>query len=463
MSSSDVLAGLRDSPPQGRRKGSPYLIIAILLMIFAAVAGATFLVLRPTTLRIAVGPSGSEDQNVIQALAQTFSRDGSSVRLALVTTAGAVDSIAALTGGKADLAVARTDEHLPNDATTVAILRKNVVVLWAPSASHHKGGAKDAKIKEIADLAGHHVGVVGRTDVNPTLLRIILSESGVSPDKVTITQFSAAQINEMVRDTAVDAFMMVAPADSKLVSDAIAQTARFRGEPVFLPVDVSEAIAARHPLYESEEIPGSAFSSSPARPEDKVETVSVDHVIVAPKSLSATTVGTLTAQLFAARPAIVREIPGAAKMIEKPNTDKDAALPAHPGAAAYIDGTERTFMEKYSDYIWGGVLLLSVLGSASAGVRHYVKRDERRIHTQHREKLLLAIDTLRQVDNLKDLDAIQHEADEILRETLKCYDDGAIEEGDLTAYGLVLDQFHNAIVDRRAAVLASPDAPRMRA
>ena len=48
----------------------------------------------------------------------------------------------------------------------------------------------------------------------------------------------------------------------------------------------------------------------------------------------------------------MREVPAAAK-IEKPNTDKDAALPAHPGAAAYIDGTERTFMDKYSDYIWG--------------------------------------------------------------------------------------------------------------
>jgi hypothetical protein len=231
---------------------------------------------------------------------------------------------------------------------------------------------------------------------------------------------------------------------------------------VFLPIDVSEAIASRHPLYESEEIPGSAFGTKPARPDDKVETVGVNHLIVAPKSLSEATVGALTAQLFAARPSLARVLPSAAR-IEKPDTDKDAALPAHAGAAAFIDGTERTFMEKYSDYIWGGVLLLSVLGSFTAWLRHYIKRDERRLNTLHREKLLLAIGLLRKVDNLDDLDTLQREADTILRETLDCYDDGALEEGDLTAYGLVLDQFHNAIVDRRAAISGTVSLPRMRA
>ena len=72
-------------------------------------------------------------------------------------------------------------------------------------------------------------------------------------------------------------------------------------------------------------------------------------------------------------------MPGAAQ-IEKPDTDKDAALPAHPGAAAYIDGTERTFLEKYTDYIWCAILLLSGLGSAGAWLRHYLRRDERELY-----------------------------------------------------------------------------------
>jgi TRAP transporter TAXI family solute receptor len=466
MSSSDELGSASDLSFRGRqRKSSFFLVLATGLLLFAAVVGVAFLMLRPTTLRIAVGPSGSDDQQLVQAMAQTFARDGGAVRLAAVTTAGPVDSIAALAAGNADLAVARTDEEMPEGSMSVAIMRKNVVVLWAPTGPARRAVRKDSKskVKAIEDLPGHKVGVVGRTQVNVTLFRVILKESGVDPDKVQVAQFGADQINEMVRDTSVDAFMTVAPLDSKMTIDAIVATARLRGEPTFLPIDVSEAIAAHHPLYESEEIPGSAFTSSPARPDDTVETVGVNHLMVAPKSLSETTVATLARQIFAAKPSLAREIPGAAK-IEKPDTDKDAALPAHPGAAAYIDGTERTFMDKYSDYIWGAVLLLSVFGSITAAVRHYVKRDERRLSTLHREKLVAAISRVRKIDTVEELDAMQREADDILRETLECYDDGAIEEADLAAYSLVLSQFHHAVADRRAALGGAPvSLSRMRA
>ena len=464
MSSSDGETGAGE--PRGRRnKGSPLLVLAAGLLMFAAIVGATFILLRPTTLRIAVGPSGSTDQQLIQGLAQHFAQENGAVRLSVITTAGPVDSIAVLAAGNADLAVARADEEMPDGTESVAILRKNVVVLWAASSAPPKAPRKPAKskIKAIGDLPGHRVGVVGRTKVNVTLLRVILKESGVDPDKVEVAQFGNDQVTDMVKDAGVDAFMLVGPVDSKLTAEAISTSAHIRGEPVFLPIDVSEAIAARHAAYESEEIPGSSFTTSPARPDDKVETVSINHLVVAPKSLSEVTVGSLTRQIFATKPSLAREIPSASR-IEKPDTDKDAALPAHPGAAAYIDGTERTFMDRYSDYIWGVVLLFSVLGSATAAFRHFIRRDERKMNVLHRDRLADAITRARQINSLEEFDALQCEADEILRETLECFDDGAIDESDLAAYRLVLEQFHHAVVDRRAALGGtSVNLGRMRA
>jgi len=441
----------------GRKRNSPFLLIAAALLIFAAIAGAAFLLSRPTTLRIAVGPPGSDDQRLIQSLAQAFVNEGSPVRLTVISTAGAVESLGLLGTSETDLAVGRADEDMPKGAGSVAILRKNVVVLWAPSGAPRKGAKKEAKakIKEIADLDGRRVGVLGRTPMNVNLLKVILSESGLNPDKVAISRFSISQIAEMVRDPTIDAFMTVGPLDSKITTDAITTTARLRGEPAFIPIDVSEALAHKHPLYESEEIPGSSFTTAPARPEDTVDTVSVNHLIVAPKSLSESTVGAFTRALFQVRPALAREDSAAAK-IQKPDTDKDAPIPAHPGAAAYIDGNERTFLDKYSDYFWGAILLLSVLGSGAAWLRHYAKRDERNITTLHRDKLLSAIAQVRKTDSIEELDALQQDADDFLRETLECYDDGAIEEGDLSAYGLVLEQFHHAVTERRAVIGASP-------
>ncbi|HEX5231067.1 MAG TPA: TAXI family TRAP transporter solute-binding subunit, partial [Bradyrhizobium sp.] len=271
MSSLHGSSGPAELSLRGRKaKGSPFLVLAAGLLFFAAAVGVAFIMLRPTTLRIAVGPSGSDDLQLIQAMAQNFATESASVRLTVITTAGPVDSLAALGAGTADLAVGRTDEDMPEGAESVAIMRKNVVVLWAPTGPVPKGAKKEtkAKIKAIEDLSGHSVGVVGRTMVNVTLFRVILKESGVDPDKVQVSQFGTDQIGEMVRDQSVDAFMMVGPTDNKLLLEAITATARLRGEPTFLPIDVSEAIAARHPLYESEEIPGSSFTTSPARPGD---------------------------------------------------------------------------------------------------------------------------------------------------------------------------------------------------
>ena len=465
MPSSDKSAEVNRAPLR-RQKNRGLWFFALLagILIFAAAAGALYVALRPVTLRIAVGPAGSDDQRLIQALAQTFARERSPVRLSPISTDGTAESISLLAASKTDLAVARGDLEMPADAESVAILRKNVVVLWAPSGAPVKGSKKPptAKVKSLEDLPGHRIGVIGRTQANVTLLHVILKESGIAPEKVEVVQFGINQIGEMAKDLTLAAFMAVGPLNSKITIEAIAATARDRGEPKFLSIDVSEAIAQKHPLYESEEIPGSTFSSSPARPDDKIETVSVNHLIVARRSLSETAVGAFTRQLFAVRQSLAKEMPGAAK-IETPDTDKDAALPAHRGAAAYIDGTERTFLEKYSDYMWGAILLLSGLGSAGAWFRSYLKRDEKSQSNGLRDRVLALVGQVRQANSEEELDQMQREVDEIVRETLNSYDDGAIEEGDLSAFSLALEQFHHAITDRKAGMISmASDLARFR-
>src|SRR6185369_7295389 len=98
--------------------------------------------------------------------------------------------------------------------------------------------------------------------------------------------------------------------------------------------------------------------------------------IVARKGLSETTVAAFTRQLFAVRQQLLTDFPQEAK-IETPDTDKDAVIPVHPGAAAFVDGEEKTFLDKYSDYIWWGLMLLSATGSAGAWFASYLKKDER--------------------------------------------------------------------------------------
>ena len=248
-SSGEVADANRASLRRRKNRGLWLFILAAGILIFAASAGALYVALRPVTLHIAVGPPGSDDQRLIQALAQTFSRERSAVRLAPISTDGTAESISLLAASKTDLAVARGDVEMPADAESVAILRKNVVVLWAASGSPLKGSKKspNGKIKSLEDLSGRRIGVIGRTQANVTLLRVILKESGIAPEKVEVVQFGTDQIGEMAKDRTLAAFMAVGPLDSKITTEAIAATARDRGEPKFLPVDVSESNRSETP------------------------------------------------------------------------------------------------------------------------------------------------------------------------------------------------------------------------
>ncbi len=432
-------------------------MLALGFVAFGAAAVALFYVLQPETLRIAVGPAGSDDHQVVEAMAEAFGEESRTVRLSPITTEGAAESLALLGAGKADLAVGRGDLGMPADAQTVAVLRKNYVVLWSP-----KGGARNdskkkptAKIGEIADLAGRKVAIIGRTGANLALLRTILIASGVEPDKVATVQFGTDEIEKLAQDATIDAYLAVGPLDSKITSDAITATSRARAAPKFLPIDASEAIALRHARYEAEEIPASVFNAKPAWPEDKVDTISVSHLILARKELSEAKAAAFYRQLFAVRDTITQRVAGAAH-ITKPETEKEAEPAVHRGAASVINGTERTFLDKYSDYFWFALLLLSGIGSAAAWLRRYLNRDDRDDTTSHRNRILAVVSELRNAVSEQDLLASQREVDAIIGETLKCYDEGAIEQDDLAAFGLVLELFDHAVAERRAALQSGP-------
>ena len=108
MSSSDGTTESSDAARRRRRRNnSLLLVLAVGFLVFCAAAGALYYVLRPETLRIAVGPPGSDDQKVIEAMAETFASESRTIRLSPITTDGAVEALALLGAGKADLAVGR--------------------------------------------------------------------------------------------------------------------------------------------------------------------------------------------------------------------------------------------------------------------------------------------------------------------------------------------------------------------
>jgi hypothetical protein len=70
------------------------------------------------------------------------------------------------------------------------------------------------------------------------------------------------------------------------------------------------------------------------------------------------------------------------------------------------------------------------------------------------------IATVRDSVSIEELDQMQKEADAILRDTLNCFEDGAVEEDTLSAFTIALEQFHNAVADRKDWIANNPPNSR---
>jgi hypothetical protein len=317
-------------------------------------------------------------------------------------------------------------------------------------------------------MVGKRLGVIGRSPRNIELLKVILRQYRISPDqivmlssddlkkpnaagKISVVQFDPNNVSSAIRDSNVDVIMSVGPVGSPITADAIAAATRGKEAPTFLAINAAEAIAEREPVYESSEIKAGAFGGSPQRPEESVDTIEVHHFIVARKSLSEQVTADFTKHLFAIRQTLATEMPSAAK-IEKPDTDKDAAVPVHPGAAAYLDGELKTFFDRYSDLLYWGLMAMSVLGSGFAGLLSYSKADDRvrKLHTL--ERLLQIAKAARSADSIKALDDLQAEIDTIQGDMIHEVEAGTLDETAMMAYALSVERAQLAISDRRPAV-----------
>jgi TRAP-type uncharacterized transport system substrate-binding protein len=467
-----------------------------MLLACAGVIGIVYYFLsQPVHLKIAVGPTNSEDVRVVQAIAQQLARDHAKVRLkVLVKEGGTREARAAIDNNEVDLAVVRRDIGLPKDGQVVAVWRKNVAVFIVPEpepakaapAAKGKKKAKAAKaakedetskIEKIEHLMGKRLGVIGSTPANIDLLKIILSQYRIPPekllmvatandtktrvaDKVTVILLPTTNVGAAIREAKLDAILAVGPVSSAITADAISAATRNKEPPTFLDIDAAEAIAGRSPIYEATEIKAGAFGGAPARPAESVDTIGVNHYIVARRKLSDGTVADFTKALFAIRQALAAEVPSTAK-IEKADTDKDASVPVHPGAAAFYDGEIKSFFDRYNDLLYWGLMIFSFFGSAIAGLASYSKSDDRARRLQALQQLLELTKTARGADAIAQLDQVQEEIDRVLAQMIQEVEKDALDESAISAFSVMVDQAQMAIAERRAVLTDQPPRPRV--
>ncbi|MFY8040521.1 MAG: TAXI family TRAP transporter solute-binding subunit [Bosea sp. (in: a-proteobacteria)] len=423
-----------------------FLTMAGLFALSAVVALSFHLATAPTILRLAVGPIGSDDLRMAAAFVQALNREKSSIRVKIVLTEGLAQSAALIDDGKAELAIIRPDIKLPVKGETVLITRRFLPFMATNAA---KG------IERVADLRGKRIGVVSTPAANIELMRTILAFYEVPLAEVTIVGLLPPDIPSAVENDRIDAIFSVGALSARTSSQGVGIIRQAWGpDAVFIPIREADALASRNRAIETGEIVRGAFGGDPPKPVDPMTTIAVTHRLVAHGDVDDNAVSELTRRILSQRSALSSEVP-TIQGIEAPSTARDASLPVHDGAIAYLDGTERSFFDRYGDWFYLGVMAMSLLGSGAAALLSQASSARRRTAMEGLTRIVAMISEARETSDPARLLTLELEADAILAATLDNMARHHIDDSGLSAYRLAMDQLSRAVVERRRFLLDS--------
>ncbi|KQP90763.1 TAXI family TRAP transporter solute-binding subunit [Methylobacterium sp. Leaf117] len=353
----------------------PFLkIVAIVGTLFAGIgAGAYTLTRYPSlvsaryTVTLATGPVGSDGQKVLAAFIRDLSAEHPLIRLVPIPTDNLSESGEALTEGRVDLAVVRSDDEAAANGRTIFVLRQDGVAVLLPPQS---------KIENVSELAGKKVAMA--KGVDPGLLRAFSAFYGLR--EADLIEMPAAEFGPALKAKRVIAALATGPLGPGLIPDAFAGIRKsFKAKPSYLDIAEADAIVARVPAYKAIEIKQGTYGGTPSEPDEAIHTFAVRTLLVSRASLPDRVAGEITRLLLTTKAKLVATLPAAGQM-EAPETERSALLPVHPGTLAYLNGEQESLLDQTVNVYWLAVMVCAIFAPLVGWIA-----SRRRLRRSHEE------------------------------------------------------------------------------
>ena len=268
-------------------------------------------------------------------------------------------------------------------------------------------------IDSIDKLKGRRVGVFGG-ETSSRIVDALSNEYGLDRAKV-FKDIPLPDARRALQSKEVNALLVVIPLTEKylsLVRDMFQQGSK--ALPVLVPIDSAGAIAQADRAYESFELPKGTLRGSPPVPEDDLTTLRTTLYLVANKKLGTDLIASLTKTIMRVRRELLAEQPIFAQ-IATPNTDADAYLPLHPGAAAFYNGTQQSFMDEYGNWIYLTPMALGGAATVLAAAWKFLGLGGPANRQGPLDSLYALGRRIRSADTEAELSDIEEEIDDILK------------------------------------------------
>jgi TRAP-type uncharacterized transport system substrate-binding protein len=414
-----------------------YALLTLILTI-ATVWGGRVLLKNEETLTFAVGGASGDEARFAEKLAAVLQNIHSRLRLKIVPNADNAKALASFDRREPDLAVMRTDAKVPSRARSIAILDHDLVLLLTPG---------DKKIKSLDDLKKKKIAVWAEGDTTAAFVRNIF-DFVESPDAASRVQMAPPGTTlDKLFASGFGAVIVVAHASKVLKDKSYGQLAKHGGF-TLNAIDAAKAMARKLPGISAETVETGMLSSSPEIPDDDVDTIGLQWLLVAQARISTETATDLARVVYEYKSELGLDN-GFASKIEPAATDKDAFVIAHPGAAEYINDETKSFMDRYSDMMYLGAGALSVIGSIFAAIYAKITRVAPEKASELSTAILIVGEKVEHVHSLDELDCLQEELERILRGAIIGLRDGTISSDGLDTFKLGYEFVRDEIEMRR--------------
>jgi len=440
-------------PPRARVVKSnreQILIFALLTLILSAatVWGTRMWLRNSETLVFAVGDAGGPEAKFAAKLKTVLKANSSRLRVRIAANPDNGKALVQFDRRGADLAILRTDARVPPRARAIAILEHDVVLVLSPG---------DKKIKSLSELKKKKVAVVGDGENSVNFVRSALELSD-SPDAAQRVQ--QAPPNTPFEKLFASGFAAVIAIEhtSKIMKDKTFEQYARHGGFTLNAIDSAKALARKYPAISEETVATGMLSASPAIPDDDVDTIGLEWLLVAQSQMSPTTAVELARIVYENKAELGLD-DGFASKIEPAVTDKDAFIMAHQGAAQYINDDTKSFMDRYSDVMYLGAGALSVIGSIFAAIYAKITRIAPEKASELATRILDIGERIEHTTCIDHLDELQDELERILRHAVVGLRDGTISSDGLETFKLGYEFVRDDIAMRRDHLKRHPVQP----
>ena len=426
-----------------------WLRFVLLAGVVGLVSGASLVAYRyytrPVTLSVAVGSIDGEVAKAMSAIASQLVSTNAPVRLNVIDSGTALEAAKAFSAGNADLAVVRGDVGDLSQARAVVVVSHMVALVIAPPGS---------TIDSMDKLKGRRVGVIGG-DANARIVDVLSKEYGLDRAKV-FKDIPLPDARRAIQSKEVGALLIVIPLAEKylsLVRDIFQHGPK--ALPVLIPIESAGAIAEAERAFESFDVPKGTLRGAPPVPDDDLTTLRASLYLVASKTLGSDLIGTLTKTIMSVRRELLGEQPIFAQ-IAAPSTDADAYLPLHPGAAAFYNGTQQSFMDEYGNWIYLTPMVLGGIATVLATAWKFLGIGNPATSEGPLDSLYALGRRIRNVGAEAELLDIEEEIDDILKAQRTRSADGDENAVDAATLNVAAHRLESLIHDRGAMLAKRP-------